>query len=81
MRSPPDEEGDQAHYQEGDQAQKHVVDYHTGGHAHNHMELAIGATAWMGIRTTVWSRGQGHSQDRGRVLRRPTHCSGGAQEE
>ena len=26
---------------EGDQAQKHAVGYHTGGHVYNHMELAV----------------------------------------
>ncbi|SPC64807.1 uncharacterized protein UHOD_12115 [Ustilago sp. UG-2017b] len=30
--------------EEGDRAECHVVGYHTGGHAHNHMEPTTGAT-------------------------------------
>ncbi|SPC66835.1 uncharacterized protein UHOD_02339 [Ustilago sp. UG-2017b] len=49
---------------EGDQAQKHAVGYHTGGHVHNHMELTTRETAGTGsrtIRSITWS---GDSQDR-----------------
>ena len=47
--------------QEGDQAQEHAVGYHTGGHAHNHMELATRETAWTGSRTIrVITQSGGH---------------------
>ena len=51
--------------QEGDRAQKHVVGYHTGGCAYNHMELATRETAWTGSRTIRLIMWSGDSQDRG----------------
>ncbi|SAM62643.1 uncharacterized protein UBRO_20152 [Ustilago bromivora] len=37
--------------QEEDRAQEHAVGYHTGGHAHEHMELVTRVTAWTGSKT------------------------------
>ena len=35
--------------QEEDQDQEYTVGYHTGGCAHNHMELATRKTTWTGV--------------------------------